>query len=349
MKTGLTLGKYAHLHRGHQLVLETAFSVVDRMIVLIYDAPETISCPLPVRAGWIRKLYPQVEVFEAWDGPMEVGDAPAIMRMHEDYLRKVLQGRRVTHFFSSEFYGEHVSRALEAMDCRTDPDRVRVPVSATAIREDPYAYRRFLSPTVYRDLILKAVFLGAPSTGKSTLAERLAKKYQTAWMPEYGREYWEKHQQDRRLSLDQLLEIAEAHLVRENERVMESNRFLFTDTDATTTFMFSLHYHGNAHPRLAELAAETRNRYDLFFLCEDDIPYDNTWDRSGEVRRAVFQKQTRADLLCRRIPFLSLKGSLEQRLQTVSAILRRCAPWDSVADHLHHRAIEGSEFQGSRE
>ncbi|HEX5692051.1 MAG TPA: adenylyltransferase/cytidyltransferase family protein, partial [Roseiflexaceae bacterium] len=63
---GLTLGKYAPLHLGHQLVIETALAEVERLIVLIYPCPELTPVPLPVRAGWIRQLYPQATVIEAW-------------------------------------------------------------------------------------------------------------------------------------------------------------------------------------------------------------------------------------------------------------------------------------------
>ena len=100
---GLTLGKYAPLHRGHQLVMETALAEMEHVIVVIYDCPEVTSVPLPVRAAWIRRLYPQVEVIEAWDGPLQVGDTPEIRRMHEEYILALLDGRRVTHFYSSEF------------------------------------------------------------------------------------------------------------------------------------------------------------------------------------------------------------------------------------------------------
>jgi len=41
MKRGLTLGKYAPLHKGHQLVIETGLREMDELLVLIYDAPET--------------------------------------------------------------------------------------------------------------------------------------------------------------------------------------------------------------------------------------------------------------------------------------------------------------------
>lgn len=60
-RVGLTLGKYAPLHRGHQFVFETALAQVDELIVLIY-ATEVTRIPLNVRAQWIRDLYPEVTV-----------------------------------------------------------------------------------------------------------------------------------------------------------------------------------------------------------------------------------------------------------------------------------------------
>lgn len=69
MTTGMTLGKFAPLHRGHQHVIETALRENDHVIVLIYAAPDIKCSPLEVRSHWIRQLYPQVEVIEAIDGP----------------------------------------------------------------------------------------------------------------------------------------------------------------------------------------------------------------------------------------------------------------------------------------
>ena len=334
MTCALTLGKYAPLHKGHQLVIEKALSEADHLIVMIYDAPETTTIPLTVRAGWIRRLYPSVEVIEAWDGPTIVGDSPEIIRMHDTYLMSQFAERTITHFYSSEFYGEHVSRALRAVDCRVDADRRQVPISGTAVRRDPYAYRKYIDPLVYRDLITRVVFLGAPSTGKTSLARELAKRYSTRWMPEYGREYWQQQQKDRRLSLNQLVEIADIHRKREDALAEQARDYLFVDTDATTTFVFSLYYHGRAEHRLAEFADEAAHRYDLFFLCEDDIPYDDTWDRSGHGNRCVFQKRIREDLLSRNTPFVSLPGSLDHRTQVVCDTLRGFDKWKSLRNSL---------------
>ena len=330
MKIGLTLGKFAPLHRGHQHVIETALEEVDHLIVLIYDVPDITAIPLPVRAAWIRKLYPQVELLESWDGPLQVGDTPEITALHDAYLKQRLQGHRITHFYSSEFYGRHVSQALNAVDRRVDDGRVSVPISATQIRESPFAFREMLSDIVYRDHLIHAVFLGAPSTGKSTLAEAVAAHYKSAWVPEYGREYWEKHQVNRRLTSDQLVEITVGHRQREDEALKSADRYLLVDTDASTTRNFALHYHDRCDSRLDAFVAETRLRYDVFFLCLPDFPHADTWDRSGDVFREAFQRRTEADLKARRIPYHPIGGTIEDRVRQVVSILDNTVKYQSV-------------------
>jgi HTH-type transcriptional regulator, transcriptional repressor of NAD biosynthesis genes len=331
MKHGLTLGKYAPFHKGHQFVIETALQEMDEVSVIIYDAPEVTTIPLNVRSKWIKKLCPQVRVIEAWDGPTEVGDTDSIKRKHEAYIINHLKIQDITHFYSSEFYGEHMSTALKAVNLPVDPFRGHHPISGRMIRENPFKFRAFISPIVYRDLITNVVFLGAPSTGKTTIARVMAKEYKTEWMPEYGREYWELNNIQRRLTLDQLVEISRIHLDREEKLLYNANQYLFTDTNAITTYMFSLSYHQRAAPELVELANLSQTRYDIVFLCDVDIPYDDTWDRSGDVNRIVFQKQIIADLAVRKIHYFLLSGDLLTRVERVKSILSRYRKFASIA------------------
>lgn len=328
MTHGLVLGKFAPLHKGHEYLISTAIAECDKVTVIIYNC-SFYHIPLSVRAGWIRKIFPSVEVIEAWDGPECTGDTPEIKKLHEDYLHVVLGSRKITHFYSSEFYGDHVSRALGAVDRRVDEARVKVPVSATMIRENPFAMRQLISDAVYSDLIVKVVFLGSVSTGKSTIVKSLAERYKTTYMPEYGAEYWLTHQVDRRLTPEQLEEIAVGHLIREDRAVLAADKYCFIDTNAISTYMFSLDYHGFATPRLTELAEKCQSRYDIVFLCDDDIPYDDTWDRSGDVKRHVFQKKIVADLECRRMPYIVLSGSLEERMEKVDTVLAQYKPYSN--------------------
>lgn len=331
--TGLTLGKFAPLHKGHQFLIETAIRETDELIVLVYDAPEQTDVPLPVRVGWIRTLYPQITVIEAWDGPPETGYTPEIMQAQEQYVLNLLGGRKITHFYSSEPYGEHMSRALGAVNRMVDTARTTVPVSASLIRGDTFRYRHFLAPVVYRDLIVNVLLLGAPSTGKTTLARYAAQQLDTVWMPEYGREYWEKHQSERRLSPEQLTEIATGHLEREEEALLRANRYLFTDTDAITTYVYAQYYHGAASPKLAELARQAEKRYDLFLLCDTDIPYEDTWDRSGEVSRTQFQQRIKAELHARKVPYVVIKGTVEERFRHVKYILTKFNKFRFIIDY----------------
>jgi HTH-type transcriptional regulator, transcriptional repressor of NAD biosynthesis genes len=331
-RRGLTLGKYAPLHRGHQFVIETGLSETDEMVVLVYDAPETTTIPLAVRSGWVRALYPSARVIEAWDGPTEVGYSADLMRRHERYVVEDLGITGVTHFFSSEPYGDHMSLALGAIDRRVDEARTSVPVSATDIRDDPFAHRAWVPPLVYRDLITSIVFLGAPCTGKTTLAGRLADEFETSWMPEYGREYWEKHHVNRRLTPGQLVEIAQGHLEREDALLAEANRYLFVDTNAMTTATFARTYHGGCDPRLAGLARQAASRYDLVFVCDLDFPYEDTWDRSGDVKRAAFQRQVIGDLNRRRVPFFVLRGTIEERVSQVRRVLSQFTKFTNLLD-----------------
>lgn len=123
-----------------------------------------------------------------------------------------------------------------------------------------------------------------------------------------------------------------SHLLREEERLTQANRFLFTDTNALTTCLFAQYYHGAAEPRLAQLAAEAVTRYDLVFLCGAEIPYDDSWDRSGDVWRQVFQRQTEADLIQRRVPYLPLSGSLSERIARVEDLLGHYRKYRSVGE-----------------
>ena len=331
MRRGLTLGKFAPFHRGHQMLVETALAEVDELVVMVYATTVT-EVPLQVRAGWIKEMYPSVRIIEAWDGPEGYGDTPEIRYEQETYILKKLDGLRITHFFSSEFYGQHVSRALGAVDRRVDESRSVVPISGTDVRADYFAGRQYLAPVVYADLITKVCFMGAPSTGKTTLARAMAERHNTVSMPEYGAEYWLEHHVDRRITLDQFEKIAPEHNRRENAMTLESRKYLFCDTNPITTYVFAKDYHGIAGPVLTRLAMEAEKRYDLFFLCDTDIPYADTWDRSGDQKRKWFQDQIVGDLAERRVPFFRVGGTLEHRIEQVDSVLRQHRKFGNVLD-----------------
>ncbi|MFZ1389336.1 MAG: AAA family ATPase [Thiolinea sp.] len=316
-KVGLTLGKFAPLHRGHQLMIETALGQVDHLIVMIYGCDELPLVNLAERVQWLQILYPTVEVLPAPDGPKETGYTSAIMRAQEDFILKILAGRKVTHFFSSEPYGEHVSEALGAVDVRVDMPRQIVPISATRIRQDWNLAQQYLDPVVYRSLVQKIVLLGAPSAGKTTLAAALAQALKTEWAAEYGRTYWEQHQSNRRLEPEELLLIAQRHIELEDAAALTAQRHLICDTNAFTTWHFANYYHGSALPELTQLAEQCWARYAQVWVCDIDFPYADTWDRSGATNQCEFQAFILQYLEEHKIPYQVVSGSVQERVQTI--------------------------------
>ena len=59
MKRGLVFGKFLPLHRGHQLLIDTALSQVDDLTIVVYDSrrPDDERMPIELRRRWLRELW----------------------------------------------------------------------------------------------------------------------------------------------------------------------------------------------------------------------------------------------------------------------------------------------------
>ena len=65
----LVVGKFAPLHRGHQLVLDAATDLAPALTVVVWSNPDFPTMPNDVRAAWVRELYPNATVIVGDDGP----------------------------------------------------------------------------------------------------------------------------------------------------------------------------------------------------------------------------------------------------------------------------------------
>lgn len=149
MSIGLTLGKYAPLHKGHQKLIEKALSEVDLLIVIVYDAPQYTNVPLKVRAQWIEELYPEVIVIQADNVPKDKGYTEEIQQKHERYILSLVSNWKIDKFYSSESYGFRMSRALGCENIIYDSERKGIRISGTEIRENPEVYKSYMEPMVY--------------------------------------------------------------------------------------------------------------------------------------------------------------------------------------------------------
>ena len=134
-KIGFTIGKFAPFHKGHQFLLDTALKEMDKMIVVVYDT-DLIDIKTEERAKWIKDLYPNIEIKFAHNPPKQYGLDDESVKIQMEYLSKIMNGEKVTHFYSSEKYGESVAKYMNLVDRRVDSERKKVPVRATEIREN---------------------------------------------------------------------------------------------------------------------------------------------------------------------------------------------------------------------
>ena len=160
----------------------------------------------------------------------------------------------------------------------------------------------------------RILILGPESTGKSTLAEKLAKHFAEPWVPEVAREYLEKL--DRPYAYDDLLQIGKQQMRTEDELAMQANNYLFCDTDLRVIQVWSQHRFGKVDPWVLEELA--RRTYDLILLCAPDLPWQADPLREHpelEMRQQffeIYQQLSQAS----GIPWILVSGDTAQRLST---------------------------------
>ena len=252
----------------------------------------------------------------------------AISRLHRLMIRSrssaVVRRQPVsyTHLvFTSEDYGEHYAKLMGAKHVSVDRARQAVPCSATMIRSDPYANWDFLEPPVRAWYAKRVCFLGAESTGTTTLAEEIAAHFDTIWTPEYGREYSALKQANGETTwtTDEFVHIATEQNRREDEAARAANRVLIGDTNSFATCLWHRRYMGHDSEEVQAVAAQAR--CDLYLLTGDEIPFVQDGLRDGEAIRHAMHEWFEAALLEQSVPWQIVRGSRAQRLNFAIAAI----------------------------
>ena len=150
-KIGFTIGKFAPLHKGHQFLIETALKEMDELYVVVYDT-NLIKNSVQERADWIKKLYPNVKIIYAFDSPTQYGLDKESVNIQMEYLSKLIKDIPVTHFYSSEVYGEKVANYLKIENRIVDLERKNIPINATEIRKNYNENKEYIENFILLDL-----------------------------------------------------------------------------------------------------------------------------------------------------------------------------------------------------
>jgi NadR type nicotinamide-nucleotide adenylyltransferase len=343
LQRGLVVGKFAPLHRGHELVIRRALDDCQEVVIISYCKPEFAGCEAERREQWLSKLFPAARILVLTDERLQscnVGDGrfrevpsndadESTHRRFCGFLCQAMLSVTIDAVFTSEDYGdgfaaeltrcfrEHWANAPEVRHVLVDRGRQIVPVSGTLVRYDVHGHRRWLSPEVYASFVRRICLLGGESSGKSTLAQALAREFNTQSVGEYGRELWEAKRG--RLVFDEMLHIANCQVALEEEAAGSANRYLFCDTSPLTTLFYSRYLFGRAEPELSRLAGRS---YDLAVLCAPDFPFIQDGTRQPESFRARQHEWYVRELAERSIRHVLAVGSIKERVSTVVKALR---------------------------
>ncbi|MBL9210206.1 MAG: AAA family ATPase [Opitutaceae bacterium] len=333
-RRGLVVGKFAPLHRGHEQVVRRAEAECVEVVLLSYSKPELAGCGPERRAEWLTRLFPAARVIVLAEPATSLPANDADDLTHRRFVGRVIVqrvGGPVDAVFTSEAYGdgfaEELTRCFREIFgagvpsvVHVEVDRVRrlVPVSGTQLRTDVHAQRAWLDPRVYATFVARVALLGGESSGKSTLAARLATEHGTAYVAEYGRDVWAA--KSGRLERDDLRAIAEEQVAREEKAAERAVRFLFCDTTPLTTRFYAEELFGAVDPAVERLAGRP---YAHVFLCAPDFPFVQDGTRSDAAFRQRQHAWYESELARRGVPYDVLTGTVEERCARVRAVLTR--------------------------
>lgn len=180
--------------------------------------------------------------------------------------------------------------------------------------------------------MLRTICLHGPeSTGKSTIAPRLAQQFDTSCIAEFGRTYCERYGTD--LTMADLVMIAAAHDAKTRAAVARGRRPVILDTDPLMTAVWADMLFGWRDPWFDAWQGTA----DLYLLFDIDLPWVDDGTRmfgSPELRQKFFDL-SKAELDRRGLPWAMVRGEGERRYYTALEAIRR-----------HGGPVEGARATG---
>lgn len=167
---------------------------------------------------------------------------------------------------------------------------------------------------------VRIAIFGTESTGKSALAEALARHFEEPWAPEYVREFWDRN--DGRIVASDLGAIAQGQIDSEERAAAAARRVVFCDTELLTNVLWADLLFPGACPGWVRTAADDRSRhYRLYLLCDTDLPWEADPQRAfpDPADRVGLRARWRETLESRGLPFVEVKGLGKEREQSAIA------------------------------
>ena len=314
---GLVIGKFLPPHLGHVHLVDFARHWCPRLTVVVCSLRRE---PIPgaTRVAWMRELFPSVQVIHLDEElPQDPSEHPSFWALWKAALARVVPGTP-THVFGSDAYIQRLAGELGAQAVPVDPGRHAVPVSGTAIRDDPMKHWEYLPSCVRPFFVRRICVFGPESTGKTTLSRWLAQQLHTAWVPEYARTWLEAR--GGHVGPGDMLEIARGQRSSEAALERQANRALILDTDTLATVVWSQALFGSVDVGVTQRASESPAG--LYLLLAPDVPFVPDPVRYLPGQREAFHAACVQALESRRHRVVHIHGTWAQRQEQALASAR---------------------------
>lgn len=319
-KQGFLLGKFSPLHLGHCYLFDTAADNCEHLTILMCAlSKETI--PGEIRYGWIKEYcskYNHVNVvFVTEDVPQKSEEDENFWSIWVDLITRHTP-KNIDVVFSSEQYGYEIAEKMNIMHYMVDIDRVKIPISATKIRSNPYEFWDFLLDNVKPYFVKRIAFLGPESVGKTTTSKKIAEHFNTEWVPEYGRYYCQNINSE--LVPSEFLDIANGQINLEKSKLNTANKILICDTELITTKIFLDLYCPGCdkmfHNEMENLIKK-QEKYDLYILLDIDSEPINDGTRRFLNKRKLHFETIKNELINRGLNFTIISGSFKEKEEKI--------------------------------
>ncbi|RAJ77431.1 HTH-type transcriptional regulator, transcriptional repressor of NAD biosynthesis genes [Chitinophaga dinghuensis] len=319
MKKGFVFGKFLPFHKGHEAMIRFAITQCDHLTVLICCSDQE-QLPGKMRKSWLDETFAgitnlDIRIFEYEEAllPNSSVSSETISEIWAKTFSRLLPDH--TLLITSEPYGEYVARFMGIQHISFDPSRIRVPVSASAIRQELTNWWDYLPDSVKPDLSFKVVLLGTESTGKTTLTAQLADHFHATYVLEAGRDLIDDSNE---FTIDDLYLVANAHATIIDDASRGSSPLLFIDTDIHITISYGRY----AFDTALEISPEIfrKNRADLYLYLNNDVPYVQDGTRLSQDERNkldIFHRKTLQDF---NIAYEEITGNWEERFEKAVAL-----------------------------
>jgi HTH-type transcriptional repressor of NAD biosynthesis genes len=320
---GFIGGKFLPFHLGHVYVILAASNLVDELYVVLSSSKNRDKelcdrdgikyIPAEVRLSWIGEFISDLENIKLIHIEDDHWDADYDWEEGANKIKEAI-GKPIDYVFSSEtsyndFFNKYYPNSKHVV---VDDKRKTVTISATELRKNLYDHWDKLPNCARAYFTKKIAIIGTESCGKTTLAKKLAKFYNTKYFHEIGRDFSEKY--SNQLTDEMFNFIAMEHIILQRKKAEEANKILLVDSDAVVTqYYLDMYFNGKKSSLIDEIIK--LQDYDLILYLEPDVKWvdDGLRFSGADEERKKNNEKLKQMYAERGIKFVTINGDYSER------------------------------------